>query len=92
MGIAAVSAPTYVAETCPPKQRPLALGLYYACWGVGTMIASGVCYSVRPLLSSVPLPMKLTVSTLYLDVGLAYPEPGSDRSQHSVYDHLVVHP
>jgi hypothetical protein len=38
-----------VAETAPPKYRPVALGLYYACWGVGTLIASGVCYSVREL-------------------------------------------
>lgn len=47
MGIAQTSCPTYVAETAPFKYRPLALGLYYACWGVGTLIASGVCYSVR---------------------------------------------
>lgn len=43
-GIAATATPTYVAETAPPKQRAFALGLYYACWGVGTLIASGVCY------------------------------------------------
>ncbi|KAJ9616119.1 hypothetical protein H2204_014063 [Knufia peltigerae] len=47
MGFAQTSCPTYVAETAPLKYRPLALGLYYACWGVGTLIASGVCYSTQ---------------------------------------------
>lgn len=47
MGFAQTACPTYVAETAPLAQRALALGLYYAFWGVGTLIASGVCYSVR---------------------------------------------
>lgn len=60
LGFAQTSCPTYVAETAPPQHRAVALGLYYACWGVGTLVASGVCYSVgistrfsRPLLTSV---------------------------------------
>ncbi|KAG0649446.1 Lactose permease [Hyphodiscus hymeniophilus] len=44
LAVAATATPTYVAETAPPKHRAFALGLYYACWGVGTLIASGVCY------------------------------------------------
>lgn len=46
LGVAATATPTYVAETCPPKHRAFALGLYYSCWGVGTMIAAGICYRV----------------------------------------------
>ncbi|RFU25468.1 hypothetical protein B7463_g10874, partial [Scytalidium lignicola] len=44
LAVAATATPTYVAETLPPKHRAFALGLYYSCWGVGTMIASGICY------------------------------------------------
>ncbi|KAK4942568.1 hypothetical protein LTR10_017697 [Elasticomyces elasticus] len=47
LGFAQTACPTYVAETASFKHRPLALGLYYACWGVGTLIASGVCYSTQ---------------------------------------------
>jgi MFS family permease len=46
LGLAQVSTPTLVAETSPVKWRGFALGLYYACWGVGTLLASGVCYGV----------------------------------------------
>ncbi|KAF2109376.1 general substrate transporter [Lophiotrema nucula] len=48
LGLAQVSAPTLVAETAPVEWRGFALGLYYAFWGVGTLIASGVCYGVTP--------------------------------------------
>ena len=46
LGLAQTSAPTLVAEISPVKWRGFALGMYYACWGVGTLIASGVCYGV----------------------------------------------
>lgn len=46
LGFGQVAAPTLVAETAPVKWRGFALGLYYACWGIGTLIASGVCYGV----------------------------------------------
>lgn len=46
MGLAQTAAPTLVAETTPVKYRGFALGLYYACWGVGTLLAAGVCYGV----------------------------------------------
>jgi MFS family permease len=46
LGLSQVSTPTLVAETAPVKWRGFALGLYYACWGIGTLIASGVCYGV----------------------------------------------
>ncbi|OAL44760.1 general substrate transporter [Pyrenochaeta sp. DS3sAY3a] len=48
MGLAQTAAPILVAETLSVKYRAFALGLYYACWGVGTLIASGVCYAVTP--------------------------------------------
>ncbi|KIX07598.1 uncharacterized protein Z518_02251 [Rhinocladiella mackenziei CBS 650.93] len=47
MGFAQTACPTFVAETTPPKFRAVTLGLYYACWGVGTLLASGVCYSTQ---------------------------------------------
>ncbi|ETS79373.1 hypothetical protein PFICI_09226 [Pestalotiopsis fici W106-1] len=47
MGLAQTAAPTLVAETAPVKYRGLALGMYYACWGVGTLIAAGVCYGTQ---------------------------------------------
>lgn len=48
-GVANFTQLRYVAETCPPKQRAFALGLYYSCWGVGTMLAAGICYRVSDL-------------------------------------------
>lgn len=52
MGFAQTSAPILVAETTPVKYRGFALGLYYACWGVGTLIASGVCYGTQSLITT----------------------------------------
>lgn len=49
MGLAQTSTPTLLAETVPVKWRGFAMGLYYACWGVGTLIASGVCYGTSTL-------------------------------------------
>ncbi|KEF62388.1 uncharacterized protein A1O9_00360 [Exophiala aquamarina CBS 119918] len=78
MGIAQTSCPTYVAETVPFKHRPLALGLYYACWGVGTLIASGVCYSTQHYSSTwawrTPSLVQIVPSTLCLIVLLFLPE------------------
>ncbi|KAH8682039.1 general substrate transporter [Xylariales sp. PMI_506] len=52
LGFAQVATPVLVAETVPMKQRGFALGLYYACWGVGTLIASGVCYGTENMSST----------------------------------------
>ncbi|CAI6331431.1 unnamed protein product [Periconia digitata] len=52
LGLAQVSTPTLVAETTPVKWRGFALGLYYACWGCGTLIASGVCYGTQAMSST----------------------------------------
>lgn len=52
MGLAQVAAPTLVAETISRQYRGFALGLYYACWGVGTLIASGVCYGTQNISST----------------------------------------
>lgn len=46
LGLSQVATPTLVAETAPVQWRGFALGLYYACWGVGTLMASGICYGV----------------------------------------------
>ena len=52
MAFAQTAAPTLVAETTPVRYRGFALGLYYACWGVGTLIASGVCYGTQSISST----------------------------------------
>ncbi|KAJ4288076.1 hypothetical protein N0V90_012093 [Kalmusia sp. IMI 367209] len=52
LGLAQVSTPTLVAETAPVQWRGFALGLYYAFWGVGTLIASGVCYGTQNMSST----------------------------------------
>lgn len=49
MGLAQTSTPILLAETVPVRWRGLAMGLYYACWGVGTLLASGVCYGTQNL-------------------------------------------
>ncbi|KAH7357376.1 general substrate transporter [Pyrenochaeta sp. MPI-SDFR-AT-0127] len=49
MGLAQTSTPTLLAETVPVRWRGCAMGLYYACWGVGTLLASGVCYGTQTL-------------------------------------------
>ncbi|KAL5121589.1 hypothetical protein ACEQ8H_000661 [Pleosporales sp. CAS-2024a] len=49
MGLAQTSTPTLLAETVPVQYRGFAMGLYYACWGVGTLVASGVCYGTQNL-------------------------------------------
>ena len=46
MALAQTACPTLVAELAPVNRRAFALGLHYACWGVGTLIASGVCYGI----------------------------------------------
>jgi MFS family permease len=81
LGLAATATPTYVAEACPPKHRGFALGLYYACWGVGTLIASGVCYGVRlkrpsPLMTDADI---LTEPTCSQHLGMAYTKYHSSR-------------
>ncbi|EHK21876.1 uncharacterized protein TRIVIDRAFT_151596 [Trichoderma virens Gv29-8] len=48
MGLAQTTAPTLVAETTPVKYRGFALGMYYSCWGIGTLIAAGICFGAAP--------------------------------------------
>jgi MFS family permease len=46
MGLAQTAAGTYVSETTAPQVRAFALGLYYSCWAIGSIIATGVSYGV----------------------------------------------
>jgi MFS family permease len=55
MAFGQTAAPTLVAELCPVNRRAFALGLYYAFWGVGMLIASGVCYGVSRNIKSTSL-------------------------------------
>lgn len=50
MGLAQTATPTLLAETVPVQWRGFAMGMYYACWGVGTLLASGICYGVSEML------------------------------------------
>ncbi|KAL3475098.1 hypothetical protein BJX99DRAFT_259713 [Aspergillus californicus] len=47
MAVAATATPTFVAEVARPSYRAFALGVYYACWGVGTLLATAVCYGTE---------------------------------------------
>ncbi|KAK5023437.1 hypothetical protein LTS07_009312 [Exophiala sideris] len=52
VGLSSVACPTYCAETAPLQWRAFCLGLYYAFWYGGGMLASGVTYGTAKLLSS----------------------------------------
>lgn len=87
MGLAQTAAPTLVAETTPVKYRGLALGMYYACWGVGTLIAAGVCYGVSQTNETADENNWLTVDQnldpkYLLDICMAHPQssPGCAKS------------
>ncbi|UPK90881.1 hypothetical protein LCI18_001816 [Fusarium solani-melongenae] len=43
------AASTYVAETTAPSVRPTALGLYFSCWAVGSVLAAGISYGTSGL-------------------------------------------
>ncbi|KAH8886272.1 general substrate transporter [Thozetella sp. PMI_491] len=72
MGFAQVATPILVAETVPVKQRGFALGLYYACWGVGTLIASGIAPSLVciTILFFIPESPRWLISREYHDEAL----------------------
>lgn len=78
MAVAQTAAPTLVAETTPVKYRGFALGLYYACWGVGTLVASGVCYATQTMESTwawrIPSLLQAAPSALVAAVLLFVPE------------------
>jgi MFS family permease len=86
MGVAATATPVYVSETAPPKYRAFALGLYYACWGVGTLIASGVCYRVSLHSFGVLLVVNCCIESIcHKHLGLADSKLDSSRAQHCLY-------
>ncbi|EXJ59737.1 hypothetical protein A1O7_03884 [Cladophialophora yegresii CBS 114405] len=70
LGLAQTACPTYVAETAPPQHRAVALGLYYASWGVGT-----ACCIWSLLLDA----------TLFLHVGMENAQLGPDCAEHSLH-------
>jgi MFS family permease len=51
VGFGQTAAGTYVAETTAPRVRSLALGLYFSCWAVGSLLAAGISYGVSCFLS-----------------------------------------
>jgi len=46
VGLGQTAAGTYVAETTPPAVRAFALGLYFSCWAVGSLLAASISYGV----------------------------------------------
>ena len=46
VGFGQTTASTYVAEATSPSVRPLALGLYFSCWAIGSLLAAGISYGV----------------------------------------------
>ncbi|KAJ1299580.1 hypothetical protein OPQ81_010401 [Rhizoctonia solani] len=54
VGLGQTAAGTYVAETTAPKIRPFALGLYFSCWAVGSLLAAGISYGCSSLDSNWP--------------------------------------
>ncbi|KIX92293.1 uncharacterized protein Z520_12039 [Fonsecaea multimorphosa CBS 102226] len=93
LGFAQTSCPTYVAETAPPKHRAVALGLYYACWGVGTLVASGVCYSTQHYSSTwawrTPSLVQIIPSILCMIVLLFLPESPRFLIDHDRHDEAL---
>ncbi|KAL4801189.1 general substrate transporter [Aspergillus unguis] len=47
MAVAATATPTFVVEVAKPSYRALALGVYYACYGVGSLLSTAVCYGTN---------------------------------------------
>jgi sugar porter (SP) family MFS transporter len=81
MAIGQTAAPTLVAETVPVNVRGFALGVYYAFWGVGTLVASGVCYGTQSIDSTYAwrIPSLLQVVPSILVAGLLFFIPESPR-------------
>ncbi|KIW56170.1 hypothetical protein PV05_04849 [Exophiala xenobiotica] len=52
VGLSSVACPTYCAETAPLEWRAFCLGLYYAFWYGGGLLASGVTYGTAKIMSS----------------------------------------
>ncbi|KAF9698004.1 hypothetical protein EKO04_004535 [Ascochyta lentis] len=42
VGLGQTAAGTYVAETTPPAVRAFALGLYFSCWAIGSLLAASI--------------------------------------------------
>ncbi|KAL2854982.1 general substrate transporter [Aspergillus pseudoustus] len=47
MAVAATATPMFVAEISKPSYRAFASAVYYACWQVGALLATGVCYGTN---------------------------------------------
>ncbi|RMD43108.1 hypothetical protein DV735_g1992, partial [Chaetothyriales sp. CBS 134920] len=52
IGLSSVALPTYCAEVAPLKWRAFCLGLYYAFYAGGGLLASGVTYGTAKIASS----------------------------------------
>ncbi|KAJ9156225.1 Hexose transporter [Pleurostoma richardsiae] len=78
LGFAQTSCVPYVAETIPPKYRAFGLGMFFSCWNVGTLIASGVCYGTSPWSSNwawrLPSLIQIVPSILAAMVVMILPE------------------
>ncbi|KAF4954511.1 hypothetical protein FSARC_12124 [Fusarium sarcochroum] len=82
VGLGQTSASTYVAETTAPTIRSFALGLYFSCWAVGSLLASSVSYgssSLEPSNWSWRIPSYLQAAAPAAVLGLVPFLPESPR-------------
>ncbi|KIW25182.1 uncharacterized protein PV07_10841 [Cladophialophora immunda] len=81
MAVAVVATPTYVVEVARMSYRGFALGLYYSCWNVGTLMASGICYATNDWISTWGwrLPSLLQIVPSLFAAGIVFFIPESPR-------------
>lgn len=91
MGFASTATPIYVAETTPPNHRAFALGVYYSCWSVGTMMASGICYGVRTIRYK-QTRLTSTESICSKHLGLAHSKLNPNCSVFALHAYYPLHP
>ncbi|KAF2634179.1 hexose transporter [Massarina eburnea CBS 473.64] len=93
-GFAQASASTYVAETVPTKFRAFALGLYFTCWAVGSLLAAGVCYGTAQMVDStwswrIPSLLQATPSIVGIVILFFLPESPRWLAYHDRSDEAI---
>ncbi|CAK7237506.1 hypothetical protein SCUCBS95973_009978 [Sporothrix curviconia] len=82
VGLGQTTAGAYIAETTAPQLRSLALGLYFACWAAGSLIAAGISFgssSLEPSNWAWRLPSVLQAAPAILVSMIVFFAPESPR-------------
>ncbi|KAF2657228.1 hexose transporter [Lophiostoma macrostomum CBS 122681] len=79
VAFAQTGAATYVAETTPPRLRSFALGLYYSCWAIGSLLAASIAYGTAALEPStwawrIPTVLQSALPIMAMGILLVLPE------------------